>query len=67
MSVCEKTYLCWKQKYGGLGPSKLQRLRQREEENLKLKRLRTALRLDKAMLQDVLAKKPQACSAALNH
>ena len=32
-------------------------MRQREEENLRLKRLVADLSLDKAMLQDVLAKK----------
>jgi putative transposase len=40
-----------------LGPSELLRLRQLEEENLKLKRLVADLSLDKSMLQDVLAKK----------
>jgi putative transposase len=47
----------WRQKYGGLGPSELRRLRQLEEENAKLKRLVADLSLDKAMLQDVLSKK----------
>ncbi|KVM51456.1 hypothetical protein WJ58_21655 [Burkholderia ubonensis] len=41
----------------GLGPSEQRRLRQLEEENAKLKRLVADLSLDKAMLQDVLAKK----------
>jgi hypothetical protein len=41
----------------GLGPSELRRLKQLEEENAKLKRLVADLSLDKAMLQDVLAKK----------
>lgn len=57
MGVSEAAYFRWKQKYGGLGPSKLRKLRQLEEENLKLKRLVADLSLDKAMLQDVLAKK----------
>ena len=35
----------------------MRRLRQLEEENSKLKRLVADLSLDKAMLQDVLAKK----------
>ncbi len=38
-------------------PSEVKRLRQLEEENGKLKRLVADLSLDKAMLQDVLAKK----------
>ncbi len=58
MGVSEATFFRWKQKYGGLGPSELRRLRQLEEENTKLKRLVADLSLDKSMLQDVLAKKP---------
>ena len=38
-------------------PSEVRRLRQLEEENGKLKKLVADLSLDKAMLQDVLAKK----------
>ena len=58
MGVSEATFFRWKQKYGGLGPSELRKPRQLEEENTKLKRLVADLSLDKAMLQDVLAKKP---------
>lgn len=57
MEVSEAAYFCWKQKYGGLGPSELRKLRQLEEENLKLKRLVADLSLDKAMLQELLSKK----------
>jgi putative transposase len=57
MGVSQATFFRWKQKYGGLGPSELRRLRQLEEENQKLKRLVADLSLDKAMLQEVLAKK----------
>ena len=38
-------------------PSEMRRLRQLEDENTKLKKLVADLSLDKAMLQDVLAKK----------
>lgn len=38
-------------------PSEMRRMRQLEEENAKLKRIVADLSLDKAMLQDVLAKK----------
>ena len=58
MGVSEATFFGWKQRYGGLGPSELRKLRQLEEENTKLKKLVADLSLDKAMLQDVLAKKP---------
>ena len=57
MGISEATYFRWKQKYGRLGPTELRKLRQLEEENLKLKRLAADLSLGKAMLQDVLAKK----------
>ena len=57
MGISEATFFRWKQKFSGLGPSELRRLRQLEEENSKLKRLVADLSLDKAMLQDVLSKK----------
>ena len=57
MGISDATFYNWRKKYGGLGPSELRRLRQLEEENSKVKRLVADLSLDKAMLQDVLAKK----------
>ena len=57
MGISDATFYKWKKRYAGLGPPELRRLRQLEEENLKLKRLVADLSLDKAMLQDVLAKK----------
>ncbi len=55
--ICQATLYRWKQKYHGLMPSELKRLKQVEEENYKLKKLVADLSLDKLMLQDVLAKK----------
>lgn len=57
MGVSEQTFYRWKKKYNGMGPVELRRLKQLEEENRKLKRLVADLSLDKAMLQDVIAKK----------
>lgn len=57
MGISDATFYNWRKKYGGLGPSEMRRLKQLEEENAKLKRLVADLSLDKAMLQDVLAKK----------
>ena len=57
MGITEQTFYRWKQRYGGMGPSELRRLRQLEEENSRLKRMVADLSLDKAMLQDVLSKK----------
>jgi putative transposase len=57
MGIAEATFYNWKKKYGDLGPSELKRLRVLEEENRKLKQLVADLSLDKAMLQEVVAKK----------
>ena len=57
MGISDATFYKWRQKYAGLGLSELKKLKQLEEENSKLKRLVADLSLDKAMLQDVLAKK----------
>jgi putative transposase len=53
----EATFYNWRKKYGGLMPSEMRRLKQLEEENGKLGKLVVDLLLDRAMLQDVLAKK----------
>ena len=58
MGASEAAFSCWKQRYSGSGPSELWQLRQLREENTKLKRLVTDFSLDKAMLQEVLAKRP---------
>jgi putative transposase len=61
--VCRKagisvqTYYRWRSKYGGLMPSEMKRLKQLEEENLRLRKLVADLSLDKEMLQDVLKRK----------
>jgi putative transposase len=68
MGISDATFYNWRQKYGGLGPSELRRLKQLEEENAKLKRLVADLSLDKAMLQDVLSKMygpPRLCKASV--
>lgn len=57
MGVTEATFYRWKQKYGGLLPSEVKKMRQLEEENGRLKRLVADLTLDKQMLQDIVAKK----------
>ena len=55
--ISDATFYNWRKRYGGMMPSEVRKLRQLEEENTKLKRLVADLSLDKAMLQDVLAKK----------
>ena len=58
IGISQATFYAWRKKFAGLGVSELRRLRQLEDENRKLKQLVADLSLDKAMLQDVLAKKP---------
>ena len=48
--ISQQTYYRWRKKYGGLMPSEMRRLKQLEEENVRLKRLVAELSLDKEML-----------------
>lgn len=57
LGIAEQTFYRWKNKYGGMLPSDVKRMKQLEEENAKLKKLVADLSLDKIMLQDVLSKK----------
>ena len=56
MGIAEQTFYRWKKVYAGLEPSQARELTQLREENTTLKRIVADLSLDKAMLQDVLAK-----------
>lgn len=55
--ISEQTFYRWKKQYIGLEIDQVRQLKQLQEENGKLKKLVAELSLDKAMLQDVLAKK----------
>ena len=57
MGVSEQTLYRWKKRFGGLMPSEVRRLKQTEEENVRLRRLVAELSLDKEMLQEVIGKK----------
>ena len=57
MGISEATFYNWKKKFGGMGVTELRRLRQLEDENLRLKKLVSDLSLDKEMLQEVLKQK----------
>jgi putative transposase len=57
LGITEQTFYRWKKKFSGMGVAELRRLRQVEEENVKLKKLVADLSLDKHMLQEVLSKK----------
>ncbi|MET4449766.1 putative transposase [Bradyrhizobium sp. GM2.2] len=61
--ISQATYFNWKKNYGGLLPTEMRRLKQLEDENIKLKKLVADLSLDKEMLQDVIRRRqarPQA-------
>lgn len=55
--ISQQTFYRWRQRYGGLMPSEMKRLKQLDEENAKLKKLVAELSLDRAMLQDVIKRK----------
>ena len=57
LGVSDTTFYRWKSKYGGMDLSEAKRLKELETENARLKKLVAELSLDKAVLQDVLAKK----------
>ena len=58
LGITAQTFYRWRKKFGGLEPSEIKRLKQLEDENLRLKRLVGDLSLDKQVLQDALRKKP---------
>lgn len=57
LGISDATFYTWRKKIRRNSPFRAEALRQLEEENLRLKRLVADLSLDKAILQDVLAKK----------
>lgn len=57
VGISEQTFYRWKKLYAGLEGDQVRELKQLQEENARLKRLVADLSLDKAILQDVAAKK----------
>ena len=55
--ISQQTFYRWRNKYGGLAPSELKRLKELERENSQLKKLVADLSLNKQILQDVLKRK----------
>ncbi len=51
--VVENTIYRWKSKFGGMEVSEAKRLRELEQENLKLKKLLAEAELDKAALKEL--------------
>jgi len=56
VGISEQTFYRWKKQYAGLQSDQVRELKQVTEENARLKKLVAELSLDKAVLQDVLAK-----------
>lgn len=54
--VSKHTVYAWKSKYGGMELQEVQRLKELEDENRRLKKLVADLSLDKDMLQSVIRK-----------
>ena len=57
INVSEQTYYRWRKEYGRLSLDQARRLRELEDENLRLKKLVADLALDKAILKEALSGK----------
>lgn len=55
--ISRSTYFNWRKRYNGLRLNEMQRLRQLQDENSKLKKLVADLSLDRKILQDVMRRK----------
>lgn len=55
--ISDQTFYNWKSKYGGMSLSELQRVKELESENSRLKRLVADLSLDNQILKEINAKK----------
>jgi putative transposase len=57
MGIVEKTFYRWREKYAGMDVGEAKRLRELEDENIRLKKLLAEQVLHNEALRDVLAKK----------
>ena len=55
--IAESTYFVWKAKYGGMKVSDMQRLKELEVENRRLKQMYADSALDNRILKDIIEKK----------
>ena len=55
--ISQPTFYAWRSKYGGMSVSDMQRLRELEQENARLKRMYADLSLDNTVLKEALTKK----------
>ena len=57
LGIDKSTFYYWRKKYGGIENQELKRLKDLEQENLKLKQMYADVSLDNKMLKDILSKK----------
>jgi len=57
LGIDNSTFYYWRKKYGGMEKQELKRLKDLEEENLRLKQMYADVSLDNKMLKDILSKK----------
>lgn len=57
LGISSAAFYKWKQKYGGMEPSDLKKMKDLEEENARLKRMYANLSLVHEALKDAVAKK----------
>ena len=57
LGINKATFYNWNKKYSGMNSQELQRLKELEEENRKLKQMYAELALDNKVLKDVISKK----------
>lgn len=57
LEISRATFYNWKSKYGGMEASDVKRLKELEEENVRLKRMFAELSLDHSILKEVITKK----------
>ena len=55
--ISQATFFNWKSKYGGMSASHLKRLKELEEENLRLKKMYANISLQNDALKDLIEKK----------
>lgn len=55
--ISAATFYAWRSKYGGMSVSDMQRLRELEQENARLKRMYANLSLEVELMKEVIAKK----------
>jgi putative transposase len=65
LGVSEASFYLWKKKYGKLGMTEIQEMRQLRDEKARLKRLVAELTLDKHILGEVVRKKSSETSAQM--